>query len=218
MTININMRILELFEAIAKTPVVFYGGRFQPMHKGHYGVYKHLSEKFGANNVFIATMFGKKQQQAHTAGDYTTDPFTFQEKADIISTMYKIPKDHIVETMPYRPDLSKIGRDPATNYVVLALGDKEIDRLKVGNVIQEYQENILPEPSVDPETGQERAYKYTVPSQAGGINASSFRADIIKEDDQLQMQELFNEYFGNVQMEPKSRDRIFGMVMRGIRR
>ena len=218
MTININMRILELFEAIAKTPVVFYGGRFQPMHKGHYGVYKHLSEKFGANNVFIATMFGKKQQQAHVAGDYTTDPFTFQEKADIISTMYKIPKDHIVETMPYRPDLTKVGRDPATNYVVLALGDKEIDRLKVGNVIQEYQENILPEPSVDPETGQERAYKYTVPSQAGGINASSFRADIIKEDDQLQMQELFKEYFGNVQMEPKSRDRIFGMVMRGIRR
>jgi len=212
------MRILELFEAIAKTPVVFYGGRFQPMHKGHYGVYKHLSEMFGVNNVFIATMFGKKQQQAHTAGDYTTDPFTFPEKADIISTMYKIPKDHIVETMPYRPDLTKVGRDPATNYVVLALGDKEVDRLKVGNVIHEYDKNVLPEPSVDPETGQERAYKYIVPSQAGGMNASSFRTNIINEKDKIRMREYFDDYFGRIQNNLDSRNRIFGMVMRGIRR
>ena len=212
------MRILELFEAIAKTPVVFYGGRFQPMHKGHYGVYKHLSEMFGVNNVFIATMFGKKQQQAHTAGDYTTDPFTFPEKADIISTMYKIPKDHIVETMPYRPDLTKVGRDPATNYVVLALGDKEVDRLKVGNVIHECDKNVLPEPSVDPETGQERAYKYIVPSQASGINASSFRTNIINEKDKIRMKEHFDEYFGRIQNNLDSRNRIFGMVMRGIRR
>ena len=212
------MRILELFEAIAKTPVVFYGGRFQPMNKGHYGVYKHLSEKFGANNVFIATMFGKKQQQAHAAGDYSTDPFTFQEKADIIATMYGVPKDRIVETMPYRPDLTKVGRDPSSNYVVLALGVKDAERLKSGNVVQEYTENILPEPSVDPETGQERSYKYTVPSMEGGMNASKFRSDIIKEDDQSQMRELFNDYFGNIQTDSKSRDRIFGIVMRGIRR
>jgi len=212
------MRILELFEAVAKTPVVFYGGRFQPMHKGHYGVYKHLSEMFGANNIFIATMFGKKQQQAHAAGDYTTDPFTFQEKADIISTMYNIPKDHIVETMPYRPDLTKVGRDPATNYVVLALGDKEVDRLKVGNVIQEYNKTLLPEPSVDPETGQERAYKYIVPSQASGINASSFRTKIINEKDKIKMREYFDDYFGSIQNNFDARSRIFGTVMRGIRR
>ena len=218
MAININMRILELFEAIAKTPVVFYGGRFQPMHKGHYGVYKHLGEKFGANNVFIATMFGKKQQQAHAAEDFSSDPFTFQEKADIISTMYKIPKDHIVETMPYRPDLTKVGRDPATNYVILAVGAKETNRLNVGNVIQEYSENTLLEPSVDSETGQERAYKYIVPSQEGGINASSFRADIIQEKDENKMREQFDDYFGGIQVNPDARNRIFGMVMRGIRR
>ena len=218
MAINISMRILELFEATAKTPIVFYGGRFQPMHKGHYSAYKHLVKKFGANNVFIATMFGKKQQQAHAAGDYITDPFTFQEKADIISTMYKIPKDHVVETMPYRPDISKIGRDPGTNYVVLALGNKDIDRLKVGNVIQEYSENILPDPAVDPETGQERAYKYMVPSQEGGINASSFRANIIQETDENIMKESFDEYFGMIQQDPHARGRIFKMVVRGIRR
>ena len=71
---------------------------------------------------------------------------------------------------------------------------------------------------MNPETGQERSYKYTVPSMEGGMNASKFRSDIIKEDDQLQMRELFNDYFGSIQTDSKSRDRIFGIVMRGIRR
>ena len=50
------------------------------------------------------------------------------------------------------------------------------------------------------------------------MNASKFRSDIIKEDNQLQMRELFNDYFGSIQTDSKSRDRIFGIVMRGIRR
>jgi len=219
LAINISMRILELFEAIAKTPVVFYGGRFQPMHKGHYGVYKQLVEKFGANNVFIATMFGKKQQQAHAAEDYSTDPFTFQEKADIISTMYKIPRDHMVETMPYRPDLTKVGRDPATNYVILAVGAKDAERLKSGNVIQEYSENMLPDPAVDPDTGQERSYKYIVPSVGyDNMNATMFRSTLKETNDKNEMKEIFDEYFGMIQQDPHARNRIFGMVVRGIRR
>jgi len=217
-SINISMRILELFESVAKTPVVFYGGRFQPMHKGHFGVYKHLVNKFGVDNVFIATMFGKKQQQAHAAGDYSTDPFTFQEKADIIATMYGVPKDHVVETMPYRPDISKIGRDPATNYLVLALGDKDAARLGSGNVIQDYQENMLPEPNMDPETGQVRAYKYTVPSMEGGMNASQFRSDVKSAQDLTAMREKFDDYFGGAQQNPNSRNRIFDMVVRSIRK
>ena len=212
------MRILELFESVAKTPVVFYGGRFQPMHKGHFGVYKHLVNKFGVDNVFIATMFGRKQQQAHAAGDYSTDPFTFQEKADIIATMYGVPKDHVVETMPYRPDISKIGRDPATNYLVLALGAKDAARLGSGNVIQDYQENMLPEPNMDPETGQERAYKYTVPNMEGGMNASQFRSDIKGTDKEQTLRDIFDNYFGTAQSNPNARNRIFGMVVRGIQR
>ena len=42
---------------------VFYGGRFQPMHKGHYSLYLKLVREYGADNVFIATTFGKKQQK-----------------------------------------------------------------------------------------------------------------------------------------------------------
>ena len=48
------MRYSQLTEDIAKDIAVFYGGRFQPMHKGHHKVYMGLVEQFGSSNVFIA--------------------------------------------------------------------------------------------------------------------------------------------------------------------
>ena len=44
---RLNENYTELMED-ANGYVVFYGGRFQPMHKGHSDVYKHLVEKFGS--------------------------------------------------------------------------------------------------------------------------------------------------------------------------
>ena len=77
--------------------VVFYGGRFHAYH--HYrDVYKHLVEKFGADNVYIATTFSQKAAKAHAAGDYGSDPFTFEEKRDIMSRMFSIPADKITLT------------------------------------------------------------------------------------------------------------------------
>ena len=121
------MNIPELLsEDHTQKVVVFYGGRFQPMHKGHYKVYKFLADKFGADNIFIATMFGKKQQAMHDEKNYSRDPFTFPEKQHIISTMFNIQADHIVNTMPYRPDIKLIGRDPYTTAVILAFSEKDI--------------------------------------------------------------------------------------------
>ncbi|NCW62658.1 MAG: hypothetical protein EBW04_00735, partial [Betaproteobacteria bacterium] len=74
-----------LMEATTDKVTVFYGGRFQPMHKGHFGLYSKLVQRFGADNVFIATTFGQKQQAMHGSGDYSTDPFTFEEKASIMN-------------------------------------------------------------------------------------------------------------------------------------
>ena len=67
------MRFSEITEAIADNVVVFYGGRFQPMHLAHKQVYQHLVEKFGPANVF-------KAQKAHEMGDFSSDPFTFDEE------------------------------------------------------------------------------------------------------------------------------------------
>ena len=77
------MNIPELLsEDHTQKVVVFYGGRFQPMQKGHYKVYKFLADKFGTDNIFIATMFGKKQQAMHDENNYssTTTPTMYDTK------------------------------------------------------------------------------------------------------------------------------------------
>ena len=130
------MRISDiLMEATTDNVTVFYGGRFQPMHKGHYSLYKQLTAKFGSSNVFIATTFGKNQQEMHAAGNYSTDPFTFEEKAEIAYTMFDIPSGHIVNTLPYTPDVTLVGRNPETTAVVLVFSEKDAGRLKAGGAL-----------------------------------------------------------------------------------
>ena len=97
------MRYHDLItESMTNNVTVFYGGRFQPMHQGHFALYKKLVSRFGADNVFIATTFSKDAQKQHSNGDYTKNPFSFEEKAGIISKMFGIPSNHILNTSPYR--------------------------------------------------------------------------------------------------------------------
>lgn len=188
------MRIFEVIKSNIDV-AVFYGGRFQPMHKGHFGLYQSLKDKFGPNNVFIATTFGKKQQQAHAVGDFSTDPFTFEEKQFIINTMYGIPSEHIVNTQPYRPDMSLVGLDKEKNALILAFSDKDAGRLKPGNVLRNYEPGMALEPNfVD---GKEhRAYIYTSALFHGGANASDFRSGMRNLESEDARKELFVHYFG----------------------
>lgn len=78
-----------------KNVVVVYVGRFQPMHKGHHQVYEHLVKKFGRNNVFVGT--SNKVQRPKS-------PFNFKEKREIMTTMFGIPSNKIVQVKnPYAP-------------------------------------------------------------------------------------------------------------------
>lgn len=186
---------MQLFELESKKVTVFYGGRFQPMHKGHYQVYLMLAKKFGADNVFIATTFGKKQQLAHSKKDYTTDPFTFPEKQRIINEMFGIPRDHIVNTQPYQPDQKIIGRNPEEYSLVLAFSEKDTGRLKPGNVFQYYNEqgNLVPNIQNDKIT----AYILEVPTQQGAMSATDFRNTISSDQIKLQQkQKTFEKFFG----------------------
>ena len=126
------MLINEILKESVDNIAVFYGGRFQPMHQGHRDVYKHLVSKFGADNVFIATTFSQKAQKAHAGGNYSEDPFTFDEKASIMNKMFGIPADKIVKTNPYRPDLSAVGKDPNNTATILVYGQKDAARLETG--------------------------------------------------------------------------------------
>jgi hypothetical protein len=188
-----SIQLLESVENVA----VFYGGRFQPMHQGHFALYKRLVSQFGADNVFIATTFGQKQQAMHQAGDFSTDPFTFKEKAYIASKMFGIPQDHIVNTQPYRPDLSLIGRDPATTATVLAFSEKDAGRLKAGGALAPYPRDGGELES----TASGRAYFLAMPIEAGGMSATDFRKAMASDAPEQEKIKTFQQFFGKFDQE-----------------
>ena len=85
--ISVDQILLEDKNPVKKT-VVIYVGRFQPMHKGHYGTYQHLVKKFGKNNVYIGTS---------DKVELPKSPFNFREKVKIFQIFYK----NNVETIFY---------------------------------------------------------------------------------------------------------------------
>ena len=196
-----------LIEHILKEGVsdiaVFYGGRFQPMHKAHQDVYNHLVNKFGADNVFIATSFSQKAIKAHSKGDYSSDPFTFDEKASIMNKMFNIPGDKIIKTNPYRPDLAAIGKDPETTATILVYGAKDADRLATGtgflHKMPDNMDELIP-------TAQDRGYVYVAPLMQGGMSASDFRQTMSSEASTEQKQQEFTKFFGK--MDPQ----VFGFI------
>ena len=180
------MRISHLAEDIAKDVAVFYGGRFQPMHKGHHKVYMDLVEQFGSANVFIATTVSKTATPER-------DPFSFDEKKMIMGSMFGIPADKVVQTQPYRPDVTMTGKDPNNTAVVLVFSAKDAGRLKRGGFLRDY------EPGAEMVPSDQGAYIYEVPIQEGGMSATDFRTAMKSEslnDNQKMMK--FREFFGSI--------------------
>ena len=180
------MRYTHLTEDIATDIAVFYGGRFQPMHKGHHKVYMDLVEQFGSSNVFIATTIAKDATPEK-------DPFSYEEKTGIMTEMFNIPANQIVKTSPYRPDVSLTGKDPNNTAIVLVFSAKDAGRLKGGNYLRDYTpgEEMVP--------GDQAGYIYEVPIQEGGMSATDFRTVMKNEslnDNQKMMK--FREFFGSI--------------------
>jgi hypothetical protein len=108
--------------------IAIYPGRFQPYHAGHQVAYDALVQQFGKENVFIAT--SDKQ-------DSITSPFSFKEKQEIISRMFGIPAEQIVQVKnPYSP-AEIVGNFPENTTVVFAVGEKDAERLG-GRYFQPY--------------------------------------------------------------------------------
>jgi nicotinamide mononucleotide adenylyltransferase len=117
-----------LFEGGAAKPIVVYPGRFQPFHAGHYSVYKSLVDKYGAENVYIATS---------NKTDNEKSPFNFDEKQFIMSSMFGIPKDKIVQVKnPYAPE-EILNKFPEDTPFITALSEKDAQRLTGGKYYQE---------------------------------------------------------------------------------
>lgn len=103
-------------------PLVVYGGRFQPPHKGHLASYNQLASKFGKGNVYMASAdkeLGSK------------DPFTWDEKKSLAVNM-GVPSDHFIKVSNvYSLDAikDKLPFNEDDTVVILALSKKDADRL-----------------------------------------------------------------------------------------
>jgi hypothetical protein len=110
-------------EQSSKKEVAIFTGRFQPFHAGHYSIYEALVKKFGKENVYISSS---------NVMDAVKSPFPFKEKKDIMTKMFGIPSNKVVQVKnPYQPVeiLSKLPKD--TTYVT-AVSQKDAERLEQG--------------------------------------------------------------------------------------
>jgi len=92
-----NMRFKRFYitEQKAKDIVVVYPGRFQPFHNSHKETYDNIVKKFGKDNLFIATS---------NKVELPKSPFNFKEKKKIITKMFNIPSNRIVQVKnPFSP-------------------------------------------------------------------------------------------------------------------
>ena len=140
--------------------VVVYSGRFQPFHKGHYATYSHLVKKFGKNNVYIGTS---------NKTDNNKSPFNFKEKVMIITKMFGIPSNKIIQVKnPYVPTevLKKFDKD--TTAFITVVGKKDASRLG-GKFFTPYKDNL------DFEGYEDRGYVYIAPNQSNPISGTEVR-------------------------------------------
>lgn len=117
------MHIADLFESyiVEAGPelVVFYPGRFQPFHLGHGEVFRSLQNKFGRDNVYIATS---------NKVELPKSPFNFSDKT-ILMNAAGISGDRILEVVsPYKLPESLF--NPTNTIFIVAVGAPDRDRLR----------------------------------------------------------------------------------------
>jgi cytidyltransferase-like protein len=102
---------------------VLYPGRFQPFHLGHADVFRTLQNKFGRDNVYIATSNKVEPPKS---------PFNFSEKT-VFMTAAGVSGDRIIEvTNPYK--LPEPQFNPANTIFIAAVGAPDRDRLRPDSV------------------------------------------------------------------------------------
>ena len=183
----VNQILLEDTEL--RNFVVVYSGRFQPFHKGHYATYQNLCKKFGKDKVFIGTSNKTDNRQS---------PFNFKEKKIIMTKMFGIPSNKIVEIKnPYAPTEILKNFDETTTGYISVVGEKDEMRLG-GKYFEKYKGKI--------EQGyKEKGYVYVSPSQSNPISGTNVRNWLSKGDEEQQRAGFLKAY-------PKFDEKIFKLI------
>ena len=123
--------IIPQVSEVPKRTVAIFTGRFQPFHAGHYSIYQAMVEKFGKDNVYIASS---------NVTDPIKSPFGFKEKKDIMTRMFDIPDEMVVQVKnPYAPVEILDKLPPETSYVT-AVSQKDADRLGGGKYFRDFDD------------------------------------------------------------------------------
>lgn len=117
-------------ETPARTVAIFTG-RFQPFHAGHYSIYEALVKRFGKENVYIASS---------DKTEATKSPFRFKDKEQIMTQMFDIPEEMIVQVKnPYAP-VEILDKLPDNTRYVTAVSQKDAERLGGGKYFRDFDE------------------------------------------------------------------------------
>jgi len=188
-----NWVVDSILKEDIKKEVVVYSGRFQPFHSGHAQVYKHLVGKFGKNNVFIGTS-NKQGGPRH--------PFNFKEKKEVMTKMFKIPSNKIVQVKnPYAPNEVMDKFPEKTTAFITVVGKKDASRLASPG----YQKYFSMYKKGDVDTGyKDKGYVYVSPS-FGNISGTAVR-DGMSKGDESKRKSFFKKVYGK--FDPK----IFNLI------
>ena len=113
-------KLSEQKEEEAKKAVFVWPGRFQPMGKHHYEVFKKLQSDHGSDSVFIATSDAKTSKKS---------PLNFEEKKKIM-LKHGVPEDKILKvSRMYRTEELEDYFSPDNDIIIFIVGKKDEQRL-----------------------------------------------------------------------------------------
>jgi len=167
-----------LTEEELKNFVVVYAGRFQPFHKGHFATYQGLVKKFGKDKVYIGTSNKTDNQKS---------PFNFKEKKVIMTKMFGIPSNKIVEVKnPYAPTEILKNFDDTTTGFITVVGEKDEQRLG-GKYFEPYKGKV--------EFGyKDKGYVYASPAQSNAVSGTDVRNWLSKGTDDEKRKNFLKAY------------------------
>lgn len=199
----------HICESEGLRPVVIYGGKFQPFHKGHFEIYQKLCKEFGQQNVFIVTRDLDKtkiRQKAYRENHI----FTFDEKVRIMTELFKIPEKQIVrcDRVPYLPSWKEIPVSGSNYAFITIAGEKDADRFK--KMSDENMKFELYKPGKKLQSCLTHKYYYHVANEKSFLSATTVRNYFREQHDLDDQKEFFVEAFG------KFNKQIFELVTKRI--